>query len=291
MLKRISIYLNEMFPISAILGTVMISFAIQMIYLRLHGLQVQFHFQMVLSGIYLTMISLLIRVMDEFKDFEDDKINFPNRPLPSGKVFQSDLKFLGWFCVGTVLLVSVSSIQLFLWSLVSLGFTFLMLKWFFIEQKMRQSLILAFISHHPIVLFNFIYLMLGIIVTFEGVGWSKAGVILPLCLMFTNWEISRKIRSPDQETSYTTYSKILGPRPAILISILLQLIFIFTVFRIFEELNNSYSLKIIFASLMSLMIYPYLKFLFTLKLSSPLKNNAEGEILIVIGFLFASAIL
>ncbi len=291
MLKRISIYLKEMFPITAMLGTLMISFAIQMVYMKLYGIQPQFHYQMVLSGIYLTMLSLLIRVMDEFKDYEDDKVNFPNRPLPSGKVLSSDLKFLGWFCVGSILIVSLSSLPLFLWSLVCLGFTFLMLKWFFIEKKMRQSLILAFVSHHPIVIFNFIYLMLGMTVAFEKVGWDKAGLILPLCLMFTNWEFSRKIRAPKDETNYTTYSKIMGPRSAIMICLILQFVFIGTVFLIFRELGSPLILNIIFGILMAGMIFPYLRFVFTYKMSAPLKTIAEGEILIVIGFLLLAALI
>ncbi len=291
MIRRLSIYLNEMFPMTAILGTALTAFSIQLLYLRLSGLPVVFHFQMLQAAIYLTCISLLIRVMDEFKDFEDDKKKFPNRPLPSGKVQKTDLKFLGVFCVANCLLVSASSWIVFGWAILSLGFTYLMLKWFFIEKQMRESLPLAFLSHHPLVLFNFIYLMLGMMTAFEGVGWDKADLILPLCLLFTNWEFARKIRSPDEETDYTTYSKIFGPRIAVSVCLILQLFYTFTVFRIFSELDSPMFLRGVFGFLMTLMIFPSARFLVTLKLKAPLKISAESQILVVIGFLMAAALI
>ena len=32
--------------------------------------------------------------MDEYKDYEDDLVNYPDRPLPSGRVLFKDLKVL-----------------------------------------------------------------------------------------------------------------------------------------------------------------------------------------------------
>lgn len=291
MIKRLSIYLNEMFPVTAVMGTLLTSFAVQLVYLRLSGLPAQFHIQMLLSGLYLTAMSLLVRVMDEFKDFEDDKKNFPHRPLPSGRVYKSDLLNLGFFCVGTILVVSLSSLKILGWSLFGLFYAFLMLKWFFIEARMRQSLPLAFLSHHPIVLINFVYLILGVSEAFSGVTWEHAPLILPLCIIFTNWELARKIRQPDQETNYTTYSKILGARFAISLSLIFQGIAIATVLAIFLKLQGPVFLRIVFSLLMALMVWPSMRFLFTLKLKAPLKLNAESQILIVIGFLMAAALL
>lgn len=291
MLKRISIYLNEMFPITSFIGTLLMSLGVQLVYLRLFHIGPKFHIQMLFSGIVLTGISLLMRVMDEFKDYPDDLKNYPHRPLPSGRVERKDLKIIAYICVAVVLLLSLTSQKLLIWALVCLGYTVLMLKWFFIEGKMRKSLPLAFISHHPIVLLNFIYLILGMTITFPGVTWEKVYYILPLCLMFTNWEVARKIRAPEQETEYVTYSMIFGPRVAISISIFLQLIYIVTMFLIFKEINGPLSLRIAFGVLMGLMTLPSWKFLFTLKINKPLKQNAEGQILIMVGFLIAAALL
>lgn len=291
MLKRIGVYLNEMFPITAFIGTMLTAFAIQMTYLRLFGLPSQFHFQMLLSGVVITGVTLLIRIMDEFKDYEDDKRNFPERPLPSGKVLAGDLKVLAVVCVSLVLLLSLTNKNLFIFSLMTLGFTVLMLKWFFIEDKMRKSLPLAFVTHHPIVIFNFIYLLIGMIETYPELNWDKVIYILPVAFIFTNWEIARKIRTPEGETEYTTYSKIWGPRTAIMISLVLQFIYSYTVFAIFAQLKSPMYLQLIFAGLMLFMIFPSLRFLFTLKLTAPLKSNAENQILLIIAVLIVTCFL
>lgn len=291
MIKRLGIYLNEMFPITSFIGTLLTGFAIQLVYLRLFGFPARFHYQLVLSAVVITCVTLLIRVMDEFKDYPDDLKNYPNRPLPSGRVHRKDLKVLGGVCLGLVPILSLTSLNLFLFSLVVLSYTFLMLKWFFIEEKMRQSLILALISHHPIVFLNFAYLLLGLIETYPELNWSRSFYIFPICLIFTNWEISRKIRMPAQETAYVTYSQIFGPRKAICVALILQVIFGITALAIFDQLGSPMLLRIVFGLLMLLMSIPYFRFLFTLKLKGPLKANAESQVLVVIGFLLAAACL
>lgn len=291
MLKRLMIYLNEMFPITSFIGTLLTGISIQLVYMRLFGIPAHFHYQLILSAVVLTSVTLLIRVMDEFKDYPDDLKNYPNRPLPSGRVKREDLKFLGAICLILVPTLSLTSRPLFLYSLVVLGYTFLMLKWFFIEEKMRKSLILALISHHPIVFLNFAYLIFGLAETYPEITWSKAMYVFPIGLIFTNWEISRKIRMPSQETEYVTYSQIFGPKKAITLALLIQAVFITAAYCIFNELNSPIVLKAVFGILMLLMTIPYFRFLFTLKLKGPLKANAESQVLVVIGFLLAAACL
>lgn len=291
MIKRLAIYLNEMFPLSAILGSIFTAVAVQLTYLRLFNFKPISIWYLILPGIVLTCISLLIRIMDEFKDYQDDLTNFPNRPLPSGRVYKKDLLWLAFFCVMAVIFLSMTSMKLLVWAFITLGFTFLMLKWFFIEERMRKSLPLAFVSHHPIVLFNFVYLMIACMQMNPTVTLGKAFYILPLCLIFTNWEVVRKIRAPEQETGYTTYSKIIGPRPAILIALTLQLIFNATVFIIFHTFSTPFMVRTLFVALQLALMAPFFYFLFTLKLPKPLKPFAEGQILTVVGFLLLTALL
>ncbi len=280
-----------MFPLSAFVGSILTAVAVQLTYLRLYGLKPESTFQLIIPALVLTAVSLLIRVMDEFKDYQDDLSNFPERPLPSGRVHKSDLIALGYFCVMLILFLSMTSSKLLIWSIITLAFTGLMLKWFFIESLMRKSLPLAFITHHPIVLFNFIYLLIACMQMNSEVGWDQAIYILPVCLIFTNWEVVRKIRAPHQETSYTTYSKIFGPRPSILIALVLQFIFVGTVYNIFEMLNTTWVLRSIFLALQVILISPSLYFLFTLKLRRPLKPFAEAQIMAVVVSLLVAALL
>ena len=291
MIKRLAIYLNEMFPLSAILGSIFTAVAVQLTYLRLYDLRPVSIWHLILPGVVLTCISLLIRIMDEFKDYQDDLTNFPGRPLPSGRVHKKDLLWLAFFCVMSVIFLSMTSMKLLVWAFITLGFTFLMLKWFFIEASMRKSLPLAFVSHHPIVLFNFIYLMIACMQMNPSVNLEKALYILPLCLIFTNWEVVRKIRAPEQETGYTTYSKIIGPRPAILIALFLQFVFTATVLVIFNAFNTALLVQGSFLLMQLGFMAPSMYFLVTLKLPRPLKPYAEGQILTVVAFLLVAALL
>ena len=156
---------------------------------------------------------------------------------------------------------------------------------------MRKNLPLAFITHHPIVLFNFIYLIIACMQMDPAVSFGKAFYILPICLIFTNWEVVRKIRAPEQETGYTTYSKIFGPRPAILIAIVLQLVFITSVFIIFQKLETLMWVQVLFGLVQLLLLAPSIDFLVTLKLNRPLKPFAEAQILVIVGTLLTAALL
>ncbi len=291
MLKRLSIYLNEMFPATAIIGNLVTAYAVELAYLKLYDVEPGFRVELVFPAIVLTLIALLLRIMDEFKDYQDDLTNFPNRPLPSGRVKHKDLKALGIFCILMIVFLSTTSKAVLIWSLVILIFTGLMLKWFFVEKMMRKSLPLAFITHHPIVIFNFIYLILACQALYPQVGWNKSWFILPLCLIFTNWEIARKIRAPGQETSYTTYSKIFGPKIAIGITLILQIIFNACMVLIFSEMDSPWPLIASYLVLQAILIIPYVKFLLTLKLPKLLKDKAESQILVVIGFLLVASLL
>src|SRR5690606_27266141 len=121
-----------------------------------------------------------------------------------------------------------------------------MLKWVFMEDKMRKSLPFALATHHPIVFLNVTYLIIATLGASPNIDFTKMFYILPICLIFTNWEIARKIRMPVDETAYTTYSKIWGPRVAVAVAISLQVIFITTTYLILERLQAPMLFKMFF---------------------------------------------
>lgn len=282
MFTRLRFYLSEMFPISSFIGTLVTAVAIQFVFIKLSGLSIEFHFSFVTSGIFTVSLSLLLRIMDEFKDFEDDKKNFPNRPLPSGKVKTKDLKFLGWFCVACIILSSLENIKILIAGIFVLFYSYLMLKWFFIENSMRRSLPLALASHHPIVFINICYLIFALSESIPGTDLSKVIYLLPVPLIFTNWEFARKIRAPQDETDYTTYSKIMGPRKAVFLCLILQVIIYGGVMNILKLIQPSLIISSIFSVLMLFFSLNFWKFFGNPLLSLNLKKNAEGQILIVI---------
>jgi 4-hydroxybenzoate polyprenyltransferase len=289
MAKRLWTYLAEMYPLSSWLGTFLSGLMVYAIIFRLHGLTLQIDRWVVASCFSLCLFSLLLRVMDEFKDYEDDKKNFPHRPLPSGKVLHKDLKVLGWSCVGLSLLLSSWSLETLALASLVLIYSVLMLKWFFAEKQMRRSLPLAFFSHHPIVIYHFFYLLVGASILGEFDDIPLMLLVIPLCLMMTNWEIARKIRKPQDESEYTTYSKIWGPRKAVLVAIICQLILLITVLTIlakyFAQIWWSVGFATVFCSFMSPYIFFWIKF----KVSKPLKFWAELQIIWIVVFMLAAS--
>lgn len=282
MFNRLRYYLAEMFPLSSFIGTLVTALAIQFVFLKLSGLSIKFHFSFIMSGLFTVSLSLLLRIMDEFKDYEDDKKNFPERPLPSGKVNSKDLIFLGWFCVACMLLSSLGNLKIFIASVLVLFYAYLMLKWFFVESKMRKSLPLALVSHHPIVFINIFYLLFVLSESIPGTDFSKVLYILPVPLIFTNWEFARKIRATQDETNYTTYSKIMGPRLAVFLCLILQLIIYLGVMNLLKLIQSWSIIPIVFSGLMLILSLSFMRFLWNPSYSVKLKKNAEGQILIVI---------
>src|SRR5690606_5018273 len=154
---RIFIYLREMYPFASWLGTFLSGFMVITVVWRLKG-NGEFDWWTLRACFALCLFSLLLRVMDEFKDYQDDLKNFPERPLPSGRVLKSDLKVLGWLCVAGGFGLSLWEVHVAGYALVVLLFSYFMLKWFFREAEIRASLPLALLTHHPIVLLHFAYL-------------------------------------------------------------------------------------------------------------------------------------
>ena len=215
-LKRLKIYFDEMLPLQQSMSGLVLALAYFMSLSKLNLQPLEWNLYLSLGAIGLCLFLILIRIMDEYKDYEDDLQNYPDRPLPSGRVLFSDLKFLSYFIVAGLIIVNSFAWPMAIAGAVVFGFSVLMLKWFFMEEKIRASLPLALFSHHPVIYLCFVYLFACYSVSNPGVSMVSLLMLIPFSTIFTNWEISRKIRAPKDEDTYTTYSQVLGLNGAIL---------------------------------------------------------------------------
>lgn len=225
-LRRIGFYLNRMFPPAATLP-----------YLLAYGLAAHFGLQALagqhplqltwrscVAAVSVFLFGLLLRVYDELKDAEADRAlaaagdpRYRDRPIVTGKVTLDDLRVLR---TGLILMLLALNLALgFRYAvpgfLAVLGVVWLSSRWFF-WRAISRHLLLAFATHNPIPL-----VLLGYVaaVYAQEFGTAKLGnqtipLLVGLWLPWTAWETSRKIRIPGDETSYQTYSKILGWRIA-----------------------------------------------------------------------------
>lgn len=221
-LGRIGAYLSEMYPLPRrLVGAAMIFAAVSISLHRLNAVPLELASYWSALGIWSVFALLLIlRIMDEFKDRDIDEQLFRDRPLPSGRVKESDLTFA---LVAVCVLFVAAHVPAgpALWSgLVVLGYAFLMFRFFFFPDQMRRSLPLALVTHNPIIPLMVLHLVVIFSVqaalSLGDLNWMPVGLlVLMIWAPGFAWEIARKIRSPEEEDAYVTYSQLLGRRGAV----------------------------------------------------------------------------
>jgi 4-hydroxybenzoate polyprenyltransferase len=157
---------------------------------------------------------LILRVFDEHKDYERDSHTHPERVLQSGLVTLGHLRALGWAAVAVQLSVSVLmdgglGPVTALWAL-TMGWTLLMLKEFFVGEWLARRLLLYAFTH-----------MLSMPLAFLWMAQMGAGDIgLPAEVIWiallggligASLEVGRKLRAPeDERPGVDSYTKVLG---------------------------------------------------------------------------------
>lgn len=170
------------------------------------------------------LFMLLLRVYDELKDVETDlrlgragDPRYKDRAIVQGRVTPGDLVALRWAV--TIALVGLNAPLGAPHPLVAFVVLFVLgwcsFKWFFYP-PISKSLLLALVTHNPLVLLMNVYVVAVFVADFGGASLGRATLVLlfGLSLPAAAWETSRKLRLPEDETAYQTYSKVLGLRVA-----------------------------------------------------------------------------
>lgn len=179
------------------------------------------------GALTVVLFLFLMRVYDELKDVDTDiqlgkagDPRYKDRPIVLGTVKVTDIVLLRWWV--TVILFALNlalgwplPLLVFL-LLFALGW--LSFKWFF-WPAISGNLLLALVTHNPILLVLGIYVAALYSAEFgiETLGPWTLALLVGLWVPFAAWETSRKIRIPQDETAYQTYSMLLGWRNAVLL--------------------------------------------------------------------------
>ncbi len=159
---------------------------------------------------------LLLRIADDFKDAEVDRRLFPTRPLPSGRVTAADLRWLmvGLIVVTTALNVAFMNNLPFFALLFAYGTA--MSLWFFARAKIQPNLLLALVTHNPVMMVMNVYIISFGVIKYGLNPFTWTTFLLAWTMYFPGliWEVARKIRGPHAETEYVTYSRVWGHRKA-----------------------------------------------------------------------------
>lgn len=223
--RRIKAYLAEMYPVPARLALAALTYFGTVTLLgKIHGFSQLSFPPLHLVGIAsLFSLMLIIRLMDEIKDKEIDRELFPHRPLPTGRVLETDINVTIAVLTLLYLLINLAAGRAFWIALWVLGYAFLMFKHFFIPRILQKSLLITLATHNPIVAMTLFY-VLALFAAVSRVPWSHIDWPSSLLLILMNWallfawEIARKIRCHEEETAYVTYSQLWGRLGAVLVA-------------------------------------------------------------------------
>lgn len=216
-LCRVAIYLRTMFPLHTnVLGSFLMFASFYLLAQRTTGDgAVQIGPTAALGAVSVLLATLLARLFDDMKDREADRVFFPDRPLVTGAVQYEDVHLLA-AVVGPALVILNAwggAVEFFLPFFV---FLLLSWRWFFLPGIVPPNLCFVFITHQPLVPLLYLWVY-GIVLRDTGRVPEPASAALLLTAYWPAmiaWELARKIRAPEQETTYKTYSSVFGPRRA-----------------------------------------------------------------------------
>ncbi|MDR1798183.1 MAG: prenyltransferase [Clostridiales Family XIII bacterium] len=242
MIKRQWIYLKEMYPLPSRLAVgFILFFELYFIVILNSGIErYRVGWHEILGALTVFAFLLLLRIADDFKDYETDQRLFPERALPSGRVKKKDLAVLLVVAEAPAIalnLLFMNNRPFFLFLYI---YGFLMCMWFFQKSKIQTNLVLACVTHNPVQMIINIYVISFACIKY-GISAQSLFVIMAAFTMYFPgliWEVSRKIRAPRDETEYVTYSKIYGYRKATQFVLVLTCLDIVTNYILVWRLNT-----------------------------------------------------
>lgn len=242
MIKRLHCYFKEMYPIipRLVLGAIIFAEIYFIILLNYGVTEFTIGISEIVGAFTIFSFLLMLRIADDFKDYELDCRLFPKRPLPSGKVKKKDLKiFVTILIIITAILnlIFMNNIPFFIFLYVYGG---LMAVWFFQKAKIQPNLMMALITHNPVQMIMNIYIISFTCIKYSLEPFTYITIFTAFTLYFPAliWEVSRKIRAPKDETEYVTYSKLFGYKKAVKFVLLVTLIDIVTNMILIYNLNK-----------------------------------------------------
>ncbi len=263
MLKRLRIYFKERYPIIArfVLGCIVFLEIHFIILLNNNITSFQIGIQEVVGAYTVFAFLMWLRVADDLKDYETDKRLFPDRPLPSGRVYKKDIVIICIIVQAVAVVLNILFMNNLPFFCLLYAYGYLMSKWFFKKKVIQPSLPLALVTHNPVQMFVNIYIISFTVIKYDCEPITLITVMALWTLYFPAliWEVSRKIKAPKDENDYTTYSKLFGYRKSTIFVMVLTLVDIVTNMILVYQLNKITIL--LFVLLVSWMVWKFVSFI------------------------------
>ena len=221
-LARLWIYQSERFPLFGH-GILIFAFSVSAVcYSVLLRGQVQFPSAAILFAVFMSALSffLLLRIADEFKDFDEDRQYRSYRAVPRGLV---SLKELGWLAV---VVIAIQTDLALSWHK---GLLLLLLAvWLYLFAMSNEFFVKRWLKAHPFT-YMWSHMLIMPLIDLYATAWDwmivsgtpPAGLFWFLLLSFFNGiviEVGRKIRAPEsEERGVETYTVLWGINKAVIV--------------------------------------------------------------------------
>ena len=263
MLKRLHIYFKERYPIipRLLLGFIVFG-EIHFIVLLNEGVtEFNIGIQEFVGSFTVFAFLLWLRIADDLKDFETDKKLFPDRPLPSGRVYKKDVMIVCTIIEAITVVLNVLFMNNLVFFVILYIYGYLMSKWFFKKAKIQPSLPLALVTHNPVQMIVNLYIVSFTVIKYGIPAITLTNILALWTLYFPAliWEVSRKIKAPKDENDYITYSKLFGYKKSTRFVMILTIVDIITNFILVYNLNKI-SVAVLFL-LVSWMTWKFIQFI------------------------------
>ncbi|GEM_PF-827595 len=260
-LKKWGIFIKERFPLNEHLPFIIIFFlacflfAFKSIYQHTnlsHFYNFNFLFNLVISFLTVVLVFFHLRIFDEIKDYQTDKLIHPNRPLVRGLITINQAKNLAILVIFFELFINLflNFKTVFILSIV-IFYSFLMYKEFFLREWLRKKMVLYAFLHAVIMILIPIYISFANFYQikfdyfiFAAFNWVVSNI----------FEFSRKMLLPNQEGFQDSYINNLGYTKTLILhySIIFILIF-FLLYLISPVLINLFSFSILIISYFTIL--------------------------------------
>ena len=234
MLSRMQIYFKAMYPLfPRIFLGFLLFFEIYFLVILTNGkgaIPIQIGIAEIVGSMTIFSFLLVLRVADDFKDYETDRRLFPERPLPSGRVKKTDLAVVLAVIIPVNVVLNLLFLPNTLFFMLLVAYGFFMSFWFFQKYKIQKNLMLALITHNPVQIVMNAYVISFACQKYDISLGTVNNVLILFTLYFPGlvWEIIRKVRAPAEETEYVTYSKLFGYQKPLIFVLCIMALDLFT---------------------------------------------------------------
>lgn len=274
LLKRLFAYTNERFPLIPILlfVTLLTLGSANLLSVILNGNTIKFSNTALYFSIFSIFLFMLqLRLSDEIKDFDKDKIAYPERILSKGLISLKTVETILFSLIALNILLSfMMGIKYFIFMCLIQLYALLMKEEFFCKNFLEKRLGIYLISHQ---------LILPLLCFYAGLSsFELDSSILSLPLFFTLlflslpstlYELARKTWSPDKENENAdSYTKAWGISRTVYTQMILLIVMIWLCKLVPIYFNLTYSLAFFITSFFVLITLLLFK-------EKPVKKNSK----------------